>query len=127
MRGSHIERTQHKVLMSCRELFPFLVAALRYISEFIHSRPQDLVFLPNVTTALNTVLHNTTLERGDEVLMLDMGYGSTKRICRSRCDITGAKLVLAAVPLPLADGCVPLWCISPTIFPQLWPESTELN
>lgn len=67
------------------------------------------MFVPNATTALNTVLQNTNLTSGDEVLMLDIGYGSTKTICRSRCEDTGARLVLAAVPLPLENGCVPVY------------------
>lgn len=75
------------------------------MAEAINCRPQEVVFIPNVTTALNTVLQNTPLAVSSEVLMLDIGYGSTKTVCRNRCEASGARLVLAIVPLPLTDGC----------------------
>jgi hypothetical protein len=106
--GRPLQQCGHLPL--CRELFPFLVAAIRGIAQTIHSRPQDVVFLPNVTTAINTVLQQTQLAPGSEVLMLDIGYGSSKTICRNRCDATNAKFVLATVPLPLKDGYALLSC-----------------
>lgn len=88
------------------------MAALRGVAQAVHCRPQDVIFVPNVTTALNTVLQNTPLEPDSEVVMLDIGYGSTKTICRNRCAATGAKLVLATVPLPLTDGYVTLFLLT---------------
>lgn len=88
----------------CRELFCYMVGAIRDMAQFVHCEPQDLVFVPNVTTALNTVLQNTPLRPGNKVLMLDIGYGSTKLIARAACEQHGAYLVLAEVQLPLEEG-----------------------
>lgn len=85
----------------CRQLFPHLVAALRDVAAFVGCHPADLAFMPNATTALNTVIANVPLQRGDEVLMLDIGYGSVKKMAQAACDASGATLVQAEVPLPI--------------------------
>src|SRR4029453_12033198 len=35
------------------------------VAEFLRSRPEDLVFVPNVTTGLNAVLRSVHLEPGE--------------------------------------------------------------
>ena len=90
-----------------RELFPHMVALLRDMAEFINARPDELAFIPNATTGLNIVLANVTLQQDDEVLMLDIGYGSLKKIATAACRACGAMLVQAHVELPVrhARGC----------------------
>jgi isopenicillin-N epimerase len=80
------------------------VEALRSIASFINARPSEMAFLPNATSALNTVLANVPLSPGDEVLMLDIGYGSLKKIAAAACEASGASLVLVHVPLPVRWG-----------------------
>jgi isopenicillin-N epimerase len=46
------------------------------VAAFVGSRPEDLVFVPNVTTGLNAVLASFPFRAGDEVLMTDLGYGA---------------------------------------------------
>jgi isopenicillin-N epimerase len=71
------------------------------MAEFVHCEPQDLAFIPNATTGLNTVLSNIGLPQGSEVLMLDIGYGSVKTMARAACEQQGATLLQAKVPVPL--------------------------
>jgi selenocysteine lyase/cysteine desulfurase len=78
-----------------------MVEALRCIASFINADPPDVAYFPNATSALNTVMANVTLGPGDEVLMLDIGYGTVKKIAAAACALSGASLVFANVPLPV--------------------------
>ena len=44
---------------------------------------QDLVLLPNATTGLNVVIQSYGLGPGDVVYMLDIGYGSVKKMAQA--------------------------------------------
>jgi isopenicillin-N epimerase len=46
------------------------------VAAFLGSRPDDLVFVPSVTTGTNAVLRSVVLERGDEVVVSDLAYGA---------------------------------------------------
>src|SRR6185295_596715 len=46
------------------------------VAAFLGARPDDLVFVPNVTTGLNAVLGSLPLGAGDEVLITDLAYGA---------------------------------------------------
>src|SRR6185436_13754496 len=60
------------------------------IAAFVGSRPDDLVFVPNVTTGLNAVLQSLPLQPGDEVVMTDLAYGAIALASGAVCDRTGA-------------------------------------
>ncbi|KIY95450.1 hypothetical protein MNEG_12513 [Monoraphidium neglectum] len=57
------------------ELFPQLVRVIRDVAAFCGAEPQDLVLLPNATTALNVVVTSVVggLGPGDTVYSLDIG------------------------------------------------------
>ncbi|MBV9579504.1 MAG: aminotransferase class V-fold PLP-dependent enzyme, partial [Chloroflexi bacterium] len=38
------------------------------LADYLHAQTDDLVFLPNVTTALNVVARSLPLQAGDEIL-----------------------------------------------------------
>jgi isopenicillin-N epimerase len=42
------------------------------VSAFLGSQPDDLVFVPNVTTGLNAVIGSLPLGPGDEVIITDL-------------------------------------------------------
>src|SRR4029077_19557727 len=46
------------------------------VAAFLGSRPDDLVFVPNVTAGLNAVLGSLPLGPGDEVVTTDLAYGA---------------------------------------------------
>ena len=48
------------------------------------------VLMPNATTATNIVARNAGLTPGSNVVVLDVGYGSTKKIFQRLCDDVGA-------------------------------------
>jgi isopenicillin-N epimerase len=78
--------------------------ALRSLGKFVGCRAENLTFVPNATSAMNVVARNTSLEPGDEVLLNDHEYGAVIRIWGARCRETGARTVLAKLPIRPASS-----------------------
>ncbi|GFR49694.1 hypothetical protein Agub_g11844 [Astrephomene gubernaculifera] len=66
-----------------RELFPHMVRVMREMADFIGADPRDLVFVPNATTGLNVAIQAAGLRPGDTVYMLNIGYGSVKKMAQA--------------------------------------------
>jgi isopenicillin-N epimerase len=66
--------------------------------------PERLVLLPNSTTALNAVAGSLRLDVSDEIVTTDREYGAMRLLWEETARRTGARLVVAALPLPFADG-----------------------
>ena len=73
------------------------------LSKYINCNKDDLVFFPNPSTALNTVLRSLDLKHGDEILTTNHEYGAMDRAWRFLCKKTGAKYINQKISLPLED------------------------
>jgi isopenicillin-N epimerase len=73
------------------------------VAAFLGSRPDDLVFVPNVTTGLNAVLGSLPLGPGDEVVITDLAYGAIALAARAVCDRGGASLRTVHLEYPIRD------------------------
>ncbi len=86
-----------------RELAPLLHQARVDLATFLSADPEGLAFVNNATTGVNTVLASLPLGPGDEVLVTDHEYPA----CRNALDATaarsGATVVIAEIPFPLAS------------------------
>lgn len=89
------------IFLMRRELFPHVIRVLRELAEFVHCQPEDLVLLPNATTGLNTVIQNLSLAPGDTIYMLDVGYGSVKKMAQVTCAKAGATVVQGELKFPI--------------------------
>jgi isopenicillin-N epimerase len=78
--------------------------AIGQIAPFVGSRPEDLVFVPNVTTGLNAVLRSVPLAAGDEVLVTDLGYGAITLAAGVAARERGATLRIVEMPAPVRDA-----------------------
>ena len=74
------------------------------IAPFVGARPQDLVFVPNVTVGMNTVLASVPLSAGDEMLITELAYGAVKIAAKFYCERAGATLTTVSVTHPIRDS-----------------------
>jgi isopenicillin-N epimerase len=79
-----------------------LAEARAELAGYVGARPEDLVFVPNATTAMNTVARSLRLSPGDEVLTTGDEYGAVDLTWEA----TGARVVRRPVEA-LRDGLTP--------------------
>ena len=84
-----------------RDLERLLDEARADLARFLHVDAADLVFVPNATAGVNTVLRSLRFRRGEELLVTDHEYNA----CRNALDFVarqfGARVVVVTVPFPL--------------------------
>ncbi len=74
------------------------------MGAFLNCRPCDLAPMPNATVALCTILANTPLGPGDEVLITDHEYQSLLNELERVSAATGCRVVKAEIPFPIEDS-----------------------
>jgi isopenicillin-N epimerase len=87
------------------ELEGLLDEARARLGAVIGADPDDLAFVQNATTGVNTVLRAVPLEPGDEVLTTDHAYGACRNAMEWVAQRRGARVVVARVPFPLGGDC----------------------
>ena len=86
------------------ELMPELLLNSRIaLAEFLSCDANDLAFVSNATSGVNTILRSLHFEQGDEILVPNHAY----QACRNTIDFVasrwGARVVEVAIPFPI-DG-----------------------
>lgn len=101
-----------------RQLFQLIVWALRQLAAEVKAAPDEVAFVPNATTGLNTVIKSIHLNAGDEVYMLNIGYGSVKKMLAYQCEQAGAHVREGEITFPLAGPNDILEVVSNTLRPN---------
>ncbi len=83
-----------------RELEPELDAARAALAHFIGADADDLVFVPNATSGVNTVLRSLEFKPGDEILITDQGYNACNNAAKFVAERSGARIVTGRLPFP---------------------------
>jgi isopenicillin-N epimerase len=86
-----------------RDLEPALDAARAELGAFLNADPEDLAFVPNATTAFNTVIASLRIAPGDELLTTDHGYNAARNALQRLAERDGGRVVVAPVPFPIQD------------------------
>lgn len=84
-----------------RRALALLAEARSKLGRYLGCQPENLVYFPNPTTAINMVARSLELSPGDEILTSDHEYGAMDRTWRFICKKTGASYIQQPVPLPL--------------------------
>ena len=78
-----------------------LAEARAALATYLGAEADDLVYVPNPTTAVNIVARSLRLEPGDEVLSNDHEYGAMNYTWRFLCGRAGARYVQVPIPVPV--------------------------
>ena len=86
-----------------RDLEGLLDVARASLARFVGAAAEDLVFVPNATAGINTVLRSLSWKHGDELLTTNHEYNASRNAVDFAAARQGARLVVAPVPFPV-DG-----------------------
>lgn len=91
-----------------RELEPLWDQARATLAAFLGADANNLVFVPNATSGVNTVLRSLRFAPGDELLVTNHEYNACRNALNFVAEQTGARVVVVPVPFPVkhADECV---------------------
>jgi len=84
-----------------REFEPRRDAARRDVADFLGADPEGIVVVPNVTTAVSTILRSLHLRPGDELLTTDHEYNAVRNALALVSGDVKARVVAAPVRLPI--------------------------
>jgi isopenicillin-N epimerase len=84
-----------------REAPALLAAAREALGTVLGADPDDLAFVSNATSGVNTVLRSLTFAPGDELLRTDHGYNACNNVLAWVAERTGAREVVARLPFPV--------------------------
>ena len=73
------------------------------MAHFLGVPVDEIVFVPNATTAINVVLRSLRYERGDVILHLSTVYGAIDKTIQYLCETTEVGNVNVAVQYPIDD------------------------
>jgi len=83
------------------DIYKYLENSREHLSKYINSDKDDIVFFPNPSTALNTVIKSLDLKYGDEILTTNHEYGALDKTWNFICEKTGSKYIKQNIKLPL--------------------------
>ena len=84
-----------------RDLGPLLDEARNALARFVGSDPDDIAFVRNATTGVNTVLRSLTFRPGDELLTTTHEYNASRNALDFVADRSGATVRVVDIPFPI--------------------------
>ena len=73
------------------------------LARFVGSDADDLVFVPNATTGVNSVLRSLKFSAGDELLVTSQEYNACRNVIDFVAADSGARVVVVPMPFPVRD------------------------
>lgn len=100
-RGLQDRLERQPITFFVRDLEGMLDAARAELAGFVGADPEDLVFVANATTGVNTVLRSLGWVAGDELLLTNHEYNACRNAAEFATRQSGAKVVVAEIPFPV--------------------------
>jgi isopenicillin-N epimerase len=95
---------QEPVRFFALELEELLDSARQKLADFVGANSEQLAFIPNATTGVNTVLRSLRFQSGDELLTTNHEYNASSNALIFAAQQTEAKVVIAEVPFPVESA-----------------------
>jgi len=92
---------QQPVEFMARDIYDYLKEARDSLGKFVGCSGDDLVYVTNPTTAVNTIIRSLDFGPGDEILTTDQEYGALIRTWNQYADKRGFKLVEHVTQFPM--------------------------
>jgi isopenicillin-N epimerase len=87
-----------------KEIEILLDISRRKVSAFMNANPDDVVFVQNATAGVNAVFRSLKFNPDDEILFTNHIYSACKKTLEFISHQTGAKLIEAFYPFPIASS-----------------------
>ena len=82
---------------------PLLEEARAAIAPLLGVPTDEVVFVPNATTAVNTVLRNLVFEEGDVIVCFSTAYGACEKTIDYVCETTPLQSTSVMLEYPMED------------------------
>ena len=92
---------QQPVQFITKHLWQHLEEARKELGGFLNCKGDDILLFPNPTTAINNVIENLNLNKGDEVLMTQHEYGALVRAWSRSSKKNNFTIVQQSVDVPV--------------------------
>ncbi len=95
---------QQPVQFLTRTLESALWKAKVELASFIGADANDLIWVPNATHGISTVLHNIPFSASDELITTNHAYGACLHALTQTCERSGCRLVVVNIPFPISHS-----------------------
>lgn len=95
---------QDPVRFFSHDFEPLLDRARSQLADFVGVNAEDLAFVSNATTGVNTVLRSLHFEPGEELLTTNHEYNASRNALDFVAERANARIVVAPVPFPLESS-----------------------
>jgi isopenicillin-N epimerase len=86
-----------------RQATKLMSDAREKLAAYLNTVPDNIVYFPNPTTAINMVARSLDLQEGDEILTTNHEYGAMDRTSRFLCSKSGAEYLQLPIPFPMSN------------------------
>jgi selenocysteine lyase/cysteine desulfurase len=98
------DRAEARPDIFIRYEYPKLLDRSRALmGKYLNAPEEEIVFVPNATTGVNTVLRNLRFEKGDKIAYFATIYGACAKTVEYVCETTPAESVMVEYEYPISD------------------------